>query len=115
MKGQVMEDFIVEVPQPHTLDTESSKAGWWILHVDGVSRSSGLRVDLLLESPTGKQLEQSICLEFPASNNETEYEVIMSGLSLAIALSVSKVKIHSDSQLVVGHMRRKSTRPKTNA
>ncbi|KAL6322937.1 hypothetical protein AAG906_022775 [Vitis piasezkii] len=37
---------------------------------------------------------------------ELKYEVIISGLSLAIALSVSKVKIHSDSQLVVGHIRK---------
>lgn len=42
----------------------------------------------------------------PASNIETEYEAILSCLSLAIALSVSKVKIHNDSQLVVGHIRK---------
>ncbi|RVW58115.1 Pro-Pol polyprotein [Vitis vinifera] len=36
---------------------------------------------------------------FSASNNEAEYEVILSGLDLALALSVSKLRIYSDSQL----------------
>ena len=47
---------------------------------------------------------QSIRLDFPASNNEAEYEVILSGVGLAITLNASKVKIHSDSQLVVGQI-----------
>ncbi|RVW75347.1 Retrovirus-related Pol polyprotein from transposon 17.6 [Vitis vinifera] len=51
-------------------------------------------------SPTGEHLEQAIRLGFPASNNEAEYEAILSGLDLALALSVSKLRIHSDSQLV---------------
>lgn len=107
MKGQVMADFIVEVPQPLTPGKESCRVGWWILHVDGASRSSGSGVGLLLESPTGEQLEQSIHLGFPASNNEAEYEVILSGLGFAITLSASKVKIHNDSQIIVGHIRKK--------
>lgn len=58
-------------------------------------------VGLLIESPTRERLEQSIRLGFPASNNETEYEVIMSDLGLVIALCASKVRIHNDSQLIV--------------
>ena len=48
IKGQVMTDFIAEVPlQPSRLK-RSGKEGWWTLHVDGVSRSSGSIVGLLL-------------------------------------------------------------------
>ena len=53
-------------------------------------------VRLLLKAPTGERLEQSIHLQFPASNNEAEYEVILSGIGLAITLKASKVKIDSD-------------------
>ena len=49
-------------------------------------------------------MKQSIRLDFPASNNEAEYEAILSELGLAITLNASKVKIHSDSQLVVGQI-----------
>ena len=99
-----MLDFIAEVPQPSTLDRESAKAGWWILHVDGASRKSGSGISLLLESPTVERLERCICLGFHVSNNETEYEAIMSGLNLATTLCASKVRIHSDSQLIVGQV-----------
>ena len=52
-------------------------------------------------------MEQAIRLGFPTSNNEAEYEAIISGLDLDLALSVSKLRIYSDSQLVVRHMQEK--------
>ena len=67
---------------------------------------SGSGVGLLLKAPTGERLEQSICLDFPASNNKAEYEVILSRLGLVATLNALKVKIHSDSQLVVGQIRK---------
>ena len=76
------------------------------MRVDGASRSSASGVGLLLQSPTGEQLEQAIQLGFPASNNETEYEAILSGLDLALALSVSRFRVYSDSQLVVRHVQK---------
>ncbi|RVW17407.1 hypothetical protein CK203_094155 [Vitis vinifera] len=60
----------------------------------------------LIQSPTGEHLEQAIRLGFSASNNEAEYEAILSGLDLALALSVSKLRIYSDSQLVVRHVQK---------
>nr|CAN82409.1 hypothetical protein VITISV_023301 [Vitis vinifera] len=104
MKGQVMADFVLEYSRRPSQHDESVKKEWWTLRVDGASRSSGSGVGLLLQSPTGEHLEQAIRLGFPASNNEAEYEAILSGLDLALALSVSKLRIHSDSQLVVKHI-----------
>ena len=104
MKGQVMADFVLEYSRKPGQHEESSKKEWWTLRVDGASRSSGSGVGLLLQSPTGEHLEQAIRLGFSASNNEAEYEAILSGLDLALALSVSKLRIYSDSQLVVKHV-----------
>ncbi|XP_034707085.1 uncharacterized protein LOC117930552 [Vitis riparia] len=104
LKGQIMADFITELPEASTPDKESTPDNWWFLYVDGASRLSGSGVGLLLKTPTGERLEQSIRLNFPASNNEAEYEAILSGLNLAITLNASKLKIHSDSQLVVGQI-----------
>ena len=103
IKGQVMADFIVEVLQRPLGLTEPGKEGWWTLHGDGASQTSGSGIDLLLQSPIGEHLEQAIWLGFPASNNEAEYEVILSGLNLALVLLASKLKVCSDSQLV-GHI-----------
>ncbi|RVX22916.1 Transposon Ty3-I Gag-Pol polyprotein [Vitis vinifera] len=98
-KGQVMADFVLEYSRRPNQHHESSEQEWWTLRVDGASRSSGSGVGLL-QSPTGEHLEQAIRLGFSASNNEAEYEAILSGLDLALALSVSKLRIYSDSQLV---------------
>ncbi|RVW56687.1 Retrovirus-related Pol polyprotein from transposon 17.6 [Vitis vinifera] len=83
------------------------------------------RLSMKGQSPTGEHLKQAIRLGFPASNNEAEYEAILSGLNLALALSVSKLRIYSDSQLVVrqlqkeyeakdAHMARYLTKVQTN-
>ncbi|RVW59562.1 Gypsy retrotransposon integrase-like protein 1 [Vitis vinifera] len=101
MKGRVMADFVLEYPQRPAQHKEPCGEEWWTLQVDGASRSSGSRVGLLLQSPTREQLEQAIRLGFPASNNEAEYETILSGLDLTLALSVSRLRFYSDSQLVV--------------
>ncbi|RVX07589.1 hypothetical protein CK203_025149 [Vitis vinifera] len=85
---------------------ESNEKEWWTLRVDGASRSSGSGVGLLLQSLTEEHLEQAIRLGFPASNNEAEYEAILSGLDLALALSVTKLRVYSDSQLVIRHVQK---------
>ena len=91
MKGQVIADFVLEYPQRPAQHKEPRGEEWWTLQVDGASRSSGSGVGLLLQSPTREQLEQAIRLGFPASNNEVEYEAILSGLDLALALSASRL------------------------
>ena len=42
-KGQVLADFIAEIPQP---DTCPNKTGWWTLCVDGVSRQTKAGIGL---------------------------------------------------------------------
>ena len=78
--------------------------GWWILNVDGSSRHTGVGVGLQLKALTGERVEQAIRLDFPASNNETEYEGILAGIDLAQSVSSEKLLIRSDSQLVVGQI-----------
>ena len=104
MKGQVMADFVVESPQQPTRGGELDKVEWWTLQVDGASRSLGSGVGLLLQSLTSEQLEQAIRLGFPVLNNEAEYEALLSGLDLVLTLFVFKLRIYSDSQLVVRHI-----------
>ena len=69
--------------------------------MDGASRQTRARVGLQLKSPTGERIEHAIRLDFPASNNEIEYEAILAGIDLAKSVSSEKLIIRSDSQLVV--------------
>ena len=69
-----------------------------------MSRQIGVDIGLQLKSPGGDKIEQAIRLGFSASNNESEYEVILAGIELAAAISADKLIIRSDSQLVVGQV-----------
>ena len=84
LKGQVLADFLVEIPQQ---EVELDGSAWWILNVDGASRQTGVGLGLQVKAPTGEVIEQAICLNFSASNNEAEYEAIIAGLDLAIFVS----------------------------
>ena len=72
--------------------------------MDGASRQTGAQVDLQLKALTGERVEQAIRLDFPVSNNETEYESILVEIDLAQSLSSKKLLIRSDSQMVVGQV-----------
>ena len=103
LKGQVIVDFIAELPkkQAHLANHLGKQ---WILHVDRVSKVSESGIGLILQSLTGKLMEQAICLSFFASNNEVEYEVVLARLDLALILAATKLEIRSDSQLIVGQI-----------
>ena len=49
-------------------------------------------------------IEQVVRLGFSASNNESEYEAMIAGLELALAVGTNSLSIRSDSQLVVGQV-----------
>ena len=100
-KGQVLADFLAEIPQPNTCPDEK---GWWILCVDGASKQPGAGIGLQLTSSTRERIEQAVRLGFNASNNESEYKAMIAGLYLALPVGVNNLLIRSDSQLVVGQV-----------
>ena len=53
----------------------------------------GASVGLQLKAQTKERMEQAIQLDFPASNNEAEYEAILAGIDLAIFVSSEKIII----------------------
>ena len=61
-------------------------------------------IGLQLKSFSRDKIEQAIRLGFSASNNESEYEAILTGIKLAAAISADKLIIRSDTQLVVGQV-----------
>ena len=50
-------------------------------------------------------LKYGVQLKFPATNNEAEYEGILTGLRLGQALGAKNLLIQSDSKLVIGQIR----------
>ncbi|XP_077222186.1 uncharacterized protein LOC143856029 [Tasmannia lanceolata] len=76
----------------------------WTLHVDGSAGKTGRRAGVVPHGPEGFTLQYALRLDFKASNNEAEYEALIAGLSLAAELGAEKLKVYSDSQLVVNQV-----------
>ena len=104
LNGQVMVKFIVELPKKQAHPADRPGEQWWTLHVDRKSRVFGSRIGLILQSPTGEPMEKAIHLNFSATNNEVEYEVVLVGLDLALVLAATKLEIRNDSQLIFGQI-----------
>ena len=55
----------------------------------------------MLTSSDGIDVEYGLRFGFQASNNETEYEVVIVGINLAHSMEIDQLEVCSDSQLVV--------------
>ena len=50
-------------------------------------------------------MKYGVQLSFPVTNNEAEYEAILTGLRIARALGAKNISLRSDSQLIMGQVR----------
>ena len=66
--------------------------------MDGPSHKMGAGVGLKIKAPTREMIEQTMRLDLPASNNETEYEAILDEIDLAKSVSSEKLIIRNESQ-----------------
>ena len=66
------------------------------------AKGSGTRVVIVI--PDDTVIEQSIRLNFKASNNEAEYEVVLAGLNLEKTLGAKNLIIHCDSLLIASQI-----------
>ena len=73
----------------------------WKLFVDEATNAQGSCAVLILTSPEVIDIEYALRFGFQASNNEAEYEAIITGHNLAHSMEVDKLEVCNDSQLVV--------------
>ncbi|CAL9001703.1 unnamed protein product [Prunus brigantina] len=86
-RGQVVADFLIEcypIEGMHEKQNDTAGAGCseetpWELYADGSSNRAGAGVRIVLSSLEGIELEYSIGLDFPASNNVAKYEALVLG------------------------------------
>lgn len=130
LKGQAVADFIVEftyaeeqvgnTPEllPLSEPSSSSPASSmnllpgvpiWVLHADGASNSQGSGAGLVLITPEANTLEIALRFLFEATNNEAEYEAIISGLRIAADLGAKQIIVYNDSEVVIGQLLGHST------
>nr|KYP62340.1 hypothetical protein KK1_016872 [Cajanus cajan] len=94
IKSQSLADFINELSPLGRFEDST-----WTMHVDGSSNDQGSGAGLILESPSGITLEQSLRFGFRASNNQAEYEALLAGMRLAAEMGVTKITCWTDSKI----------------
>ena len=96
VKGQILADLVAEFTEPEVdeLPLDRNVDGklvgivsqyylpTWEIYVDGASNQKGSRVELVLTSPEKVVIEKSLRLDFPATNNEAEYEALLEGMTM---------------------------------
>ncbi|GAV65070.1 RVT_3 domain-containing protein [Cephalotus follicularis] len=104
IKSHVLTNFVGDNTLTECMEEDSSEdeKGLWKLSTDGLSCISGSGVGLVLTSQDGWTLEYALRFGFKATNNESEWEALIAGLTIAKHLQVQKIEASSDSQLVVG-------------
>ncbi|VFQ93589.1 unnamed protein product [Cuscuta campestris] len=72
--------------------------------VDGASGPKGCGAGVVFTTPEGFKIYHALIFNFKLTNNEAEYEALAGGLRLARTLGIKRMKIRSDSSLVVGQV-----------
>jgi ribonuclease HI len=76
-----------------------------VIHVDGSSTKKNGSAGVVLKTLGGKQLCNSLRLEFRITNNKAEYEAVLAGLKLAQEMGTECLEVRSDSQVIVGYIK----------
>jgi hypothetical protein len=109
IKGQVLADFITEVPEEGSSATTESAEKLpyiepWNLYTDGSSCQEGSGAGLILTNPEGTEFTYALRFEFDTSNNEAEYEALLAGLWIAEKIGVKDISANVDSRLVANQI-----------
>ena len=76
----------------------------WTVQADGFATKKVGGAGVVLISPEKETLKYAVRLQFPATNNEVEYEALLTRLSLAKALGAKSLIVQTNSQLIIGQV-----------
>ncbi|XP_057818560.2 uncharacterized protein LOC131031461 [Cryptomeria japonica] len=88
----------------HSHENDSSN-DVWTLEFDGSCATNGSRADVVLISPKGEIFPYSFKLQFANTNNTTEYESLLLGMSVALKRGIKNLHAQGDAKLVVCQVR----------
>nr|GEX69574.1 reverse transcriptase domain-containing protein [Tanacetum cinerariifolium] len=106
VKGQILADFLVEMPGDVSQAAPAAVAQEkpWTLFTDGSSCVDGSGAGLILTNPEGVEFTYALRFQFAASNNEAEYEALVTGLRIATQTGVKSIQVNVDSKLVANQV-----------
>ena len=78
----------------------------WKMYFDGATNQNGSGIGGLVTSPKGAHISFSSRLNFPTTNNATEYEACIMGLQIALSLGVKELEVYGDSALIISQIQK---------
>ena len=92
IKAQALADFITEftLPDKENLSPEAER---WIIQTNGSSTHGRGGAGVVITTPDREKLKYGVQLKFPTTNNEAEYEGILTGLRLGRALGIKHLLV----------------------
>ena len=99
-KAQALANFIAEF---NLLDEGSptNETKWWTIQTDGSSAQRRGGVGVVITTPNEEVLKYGVQLKFPATNNEAEYERILTRVKVRKVLGAKNLLLQSNSKLVI--------------
>lgn len=96
VKGQILADLVAEFTEPRleeaipmsNMDEKSvgmisqQSPSHWEMYVDSAANQKGSGIGLVLVSPKKIVIEKLLRLNFTATNNEAEYEALLTGMAM---------------------------------
>uniref|UniRef100_A0A2N9IAL2 Uncharacterized protein n=1 Tax=Fagus sylvatica TaxID=28930 RepID=A0A2N9IAL2_FAGSY len=104
IKAQALADFIAEFTVTEDEPSEEKPDKEWEIEINGSSVKGAGDVGIVFKTPEGHLLKHSTRLQYPTTNNEAEYEALLTSLRIAKELGANRLKIRSDSQVIVGQV-----------
>lgn len=80
---------------------ELPKGSTWIVYVDGSSAGGRSRAGMVFWGPNREEFRYALKFGFTATNNEAEYEAVLSAMEIAQEMGILNIEIRSDSRVVV--------------
>nr|GEX99871.1 hypothetical protein [Tanacetum cinerariifolium] len=86
--------------QIHPMEDREELPGPWILFTDESSYVDGSGAGLIIMNPEGMEFTYALRFRFKATNNEVEYEALITGLRIASQMGIQNLQANGDSKLV---------------
>ena len=92
IKAQALADFIVEFTVTEEEPSEEKPDKDWEIEIDRSSVKGAGGVGIVFKTPEGHLLKHSTRLQYPTTNNEAEYEALLTGLRIAKELGANRLR-----------------------
>src|SRR4051812_35778244 len=74
------------------------------MHFNGSKMLAGLGAGVVLTSPTGDTVQYVLQIMYTDSNNTAEYEALLHGLRMAVAMGIQRLEVRGDSNLAISQI-----------